>query len=71
MLEQFRNCYGFVDGTVWPISRRDKNQCIVYNGHKRVHALKFQSVTVPNGLIANLSGPVEGLRHDAGMLDEY
>ena len=43
---------------------------MVYNGHKRVHALKFQSVAVPNGLIANLSGPVEGRRHDAGMLDE-
>ncbi|CAH3020793.1 unnamed protein product, partial [Porites evermanni] len=48
----------------------DENQRIVYNGHKRVHALKFQSVAVPNGLIANLFGPVEGRRHDAGMLDE-
>lgn len=64
------NCFGFVDGTVRPISRPDENQRIVYNGHKRVHALKFQSVAVPNGLIANLSGPVEGRRHDAGILDE-
>ena len=40
------------------------------NGHKRVHALKFQSVVVPNGLIANLYGPVEGARHDAGMLKD-
>lgn len=38
------------------------------NGHKRVHALKFQSVIAPNGMIANLYGPVEGQRHDAGML---
>ena len=64
------NCFGFVDGTVRPISRPDENQRIVYNGHKRVHTLKFQSVAVPNGLIANLFGPVEGRRHDAGMLDE-
>ena len=33
-----------------------------------MHALKFQSVVAPNGLIANLFGPVEGKRHDSGML---
>ena len=38
------------------------------NGHKRVHAIKFQSVTAPNGLIAYLYGPVEGRSHDNGML---
>ena len=30
----------------------------VYNGHKRVHALKFQSVALPNGLIGNLYDPI-------------
>ena len=35
------NCFGFIDGTVRPISRPGRNQRIVYNGHKRVHALKF------------------------------
>ena len=30
----------------------------MYNGHKRVHALKVQSVALPNGLIANLYGRV-------------
>ena len=43
---------------------------MVYNGYKRVHALKFQSVALPNGLIGNLYGPVEGRRHDAGMLKD-
>ena len=52
------NCWGFVDGTVRPICRPLQNQRIVYNGHKRVHALKFQSIVTPNGLIANLYGPV-------------
>lgn len=52
------NCIGFVDGTVRPICRPGQFQRIVYNGHKRVHALKFQSVVVPNGLIANMYGPV-------------
>ena len=64
------NCCGLIDGTVRPICRPGENQRIVYNGHKRVHALKSQSVALPNGLIANLYGPVEGRRHDAGMLKD-
>lgn len=52
------NCFGFIDGTIRPICRPTQNQRIVFNGHKRVHSLKFQSVTLPNGLIANLYGPV-------------
>ena len=62
-------CWGFVDGTVRPICRPTKNQRIVYNGHKRVHAIKFQSVVAPNGLIANLYGPMEGRRHDYALLN--
>ena len=52
------NCFGFIDGTVRPICRPGKNQRLVYNGHKRVHALKFQSVTLPSGIIAQIFGPV-------------
>ena len=52
------SCFGFIDGTVRPICRLSKNQQVVYNGHKRVHALKFQSVALPNGLIGNIYGPV-------------
>lgn len=64
------NCWGFVDGTVRPICRPNNLQRVVYNGHKRVHALKFQSIAAPNGLVANLFGPVEGRRHDSGMLGD-
>ena len=59
-----------MDGTVRQISRPGDNQHLVYNGHKRVPALKFQAVVIPSGLVANLYGPVEGQRHDAGMLEE-
>ena len=52
------NGFGFVGGTVCPICHPNTNHGIVYNGHKRVHALKFQSIAIPNGLIANLYGPV-------------
>ena len=40
------NCFGFKDVTVRPICRPGENQQIVYNGHKSVHALKFQSVAL-------------------------
>ena len=52
-----QNHWGFVDGTVRPISRPGQNQRVVYNGHKRIHAIKFQSVATPDGLVALLHGP--------------
>ena len=64
------NCFGFIDGTVRPICRPGRNQRVVYNGHKKVHALKFQSVALPNGLIGNLFGPIEGRHHDCYLLRE-
>lgn len=64
------NCIGFVDGTVRPVCKPGTNQRLLYNGHKKVHAIKFQSVAVPNGLVANLYGPVEGKRHDSYMLNQ-
>ena len=62
------NCWGFIDGTVRPICRPGELQRVVWNGHKRVHAIKFQSIKAPNGLVANRFGPVEVRRHDSGML---
>ena len=52
------NCFGFIDGTVRPICRPGENQQIVYNGHKRIHALKLLSVALPNDIIGNFFGPV-------------
>ena len=52
------NCCGFIDGTVRAISKPGERQRVMYNGHKRNHGIKFQSVTLPNGLIANMYGPV-------------
>ena len=64
------NCFGFVDGTLRQVSRPKRDQRILYNGHKRVHGIKFQSVVIPNGMIANLSGPYEGRRHDSTILHD-
>ena len=65
-----KNCFRFIDGTVRPIARPKYYQQVMYNDHKRIHSLKFQSVVLPNGLIANLAGPFEGKRHDSTMLHE-
>ncbi|PFX23630.1 hypothetical protein AWC38_SpisGene11812 [Stylophora pistillata] len=65
-----RNCFGFIDGTVHGIARPHENQRVMYNGHKRIHSIKFQSVVIPNGLIANLHGPFEGNRHDSTILQQ-
>lgn len=55
------NCFGFIDGAVRRITRPNQQQRIVYNGHKRVRSLKFQSVALPNRLIGNMYGPVDKL----------
>lgn len=64
------NCWGFIDGTVRPICRPTHDQNLAYNGHKRTHAIKFQAIMAPNGLIANVAGPFEGKRHDSFLLEE-
>ena len=52
------NCFDFIDGTVRPNCRPEVNQRIVCNRHKRVHGLKYQSVALPNGMIANMYGSI-------------
>ena len=52
------NCFGFIDGTVRPKGKPGQNQGIVYNGHKRVHAVKFQYVALPSGSIGSMYGPI-------------
>lgn len=64
------SCVGFVDGTVRPMCRPIYDQRTSYNGHKRTHAIKFQGVMFPDGIIAAMHGPFEGKRHDATLLAE-
>ena len=60
------NCVGFIDGTVIGIARPkgQRRRRVVYNGHKRKHALKYQAVNTPDGLMLHAAGPMEGRRHD-------
>jgi nuclease HARBI1 len=65
-----QKCFGFIDGTVRAVCRPGLYQRSIYNGHKRVHSIKFQSVSTPDGIIIHLSGPWSGRRHDARMFKE-
>ena len=46
--------FGFIDGTVRPICRPGHHQKVVYNGHKRTHALKYQAIMTPDGMVSHL-----------------
>ena len=67
--EALGNCVGFIDAIVVGIARPGEEAIRreVYNGHKRRHALKYQAVTTPDGLIANFFGPAVGRRHNWWM----
>jgi hypothetical protein len=75
---RFDCVFAFIDGTVRHISRpgpravpgvvdRVDVQRLFYSGHKRKHAIKFQTMVAPCGLIIHLFGPHPGRGNDAGM----
>ena len=61
---------GFVDGTVREICKPSLLQGAFYTGKDRIHALKYQAINTPDGLIRHLAGPYPGARHDQFMLKE-
>ena len=64
-----KTCWGFIDYTIRPICRPVKWQKRVYNGHKKMHSLKYSVVKSPDGLIYHCYGPYEGRRNDNHLLD--
>ena len=64
------NCVGFIDGSKLRMSRPGGQNLIqraAYSGHKRFHCLNFQTITVPDGIVLHLFGPLEGRRHDSTL----
>jgi hypothetical protein len=59
--------WGFIDGTMRAICRPKRNQRLYYSGYKKCHAIKFQAVTTPDGLMSHLSGPWQGRVGDYRM----
>ena len=60
----------FLDCTIHRICHPTWYQRMAYNGHKKFHAMKFQALMLPNGIIGHLYGPFEGRRHDSILLTE-
>lgn len=57
----------FINKTVIVIARlgcEGINERVVYNGHKRNHALKFQVITASDIICLHLFGPEVGRRYD-------
>ncbi|KIJ40659.1 hypothetical protein M422DRAFT_104672, partial [Sphaerobolus stellatus SS14] len=59
-----------IDGTLQKNARPVRNQCIVFNGWKCIHCLKYHIVISPDGIIIHVYGPVEGRRHDEAVFKE-
>ena len=64
-----QNIVGFIDATVRPCCRPVYFQQEVYNGKDCVHALKFQTVMMADGIISHVSGPWSGRRHDTHIFN--
>jgi hypothetical protein len=62
-------CFGFLDATVRPICRPSIGQKECYTGKDRLHAIKFQICSTPDGMIQHLDGPWPGRRHDHHMVN--
>lgn len=62
-------CLEFMDGKVTGIARprASDEQNKAYNGHKRKHALKYQTVTTSDSLIIYAYSPMAGSRHDCAL----
>lgn len=75
---------GFIDGTIQPcvrpgggpVGKGGKNanrhdsliQRAFYTGWKKLHGLKWQGVTLPNGIIADFWGPISARHNDIYIL---
>ena len=62
---------GFLDGTFISVSRPggpDAVQRSLYSRYYKGHGLKYQGLTVPNGLILDAFGPVIGSKSDSHVL---
>ena len=62
-------CFGFLDATVRPICRPSIGQKECYSGKDRLHAIKFQICSTPDGIIQHIDGPWPGRRHDHHMVN--
>lgn len=60
--------WAFLDCTIRAMCRPFSYQRQAYNGYKKVHALKYQAVKLPNGLLGHIHGPEVGRHNDNHLL---
>ena len=60
--------FRFIDGTVRLIAQPLFNQEIFYSGWKWIHAIKFQGIMAPDGIMMHISGPYTAKHHDMWIL---
>jgi hypothetical protein len=63
-----RGIFSFIDGTVRPTCKPEIFQAVVYNGKDKTHALKYQVLVTPDGIMRHVYGPVCGSRHDQHLV---
>jgi nuclease HARBI1 len=51
-----KSVFAFIHCTIRRICHPTWFQCVAYNGHKKIHVLKFQALMLPNGIIGHLYG---------------
>ena len=65
-----KGIFCFIDGTVRPINKPQDLQNANYSGKNRVHALKYQMICTPDGIMQHIGGPWPGSRHDQWCLHD-
>ena len=65
-----KGIFCFIDGTVRPILKPQDLQNANYSGKNRVHALKYQMICTPDGIMQHIGGPWPGSRHDQWCLND-
>ncbi len=65
-----KGIFCFIDGTVRPINKPQDLQNANYSGKNRTHALKYQMICTPDGIMQHIGGPWPGSRHDQWCLHD-
>ena len=63
-----RSVVGFLDCTICATCQPSISETLMYTGYKKCHGMKFQGVTVPNGMITHLAGPYHAPQNDTRVL---
>lgn len=65
MTNVMQTVIAFIDDKIIGIARpgHHNEQSVVFNGHKRKHAFKYQTLASPDGLFVHAAGPIEVYKH--------